>query len=185
MSLAEAQRARALEVMDKLSEYSISKMFAQPVDPERDNISGYFDHVKTPMDLGTVRKKLDENVYPSMAAWKDDVELVWSNSLAVHGRTSLLGSITLEMQDVFRKLSQHVTDNPESDWMNKLHALRDELNSLSKRPSSKPATAKKDSKPVQRTMSTTSVDKKAHVPMSPVRCDSVATPTVEVTDPRC
>ena len=124
MSLAEAQRARALEVMDKLSEYSISKMFAQPVDPERDNISGYFDHVKTPMDLGTVRKKLDENVYPSMAAWKDDVELVWSNSLAVHGRTSLLGSITLEMQDVFRKLSQHVTDNPESDWMKKTSSPR-------------------------------------------------------------
>lgn len=182
MTLPDAQRARAVEIMDKLSEYAISKMFSQPVDPERDNIADSHDHVKTPIDLGMIRKKLDENAYPSISAWKDDVELVWSNSLAVHNRSSLIRAVTLEMQDTFRKLSQHVTDNPESDWMNKLHALRDELNSLSKRPSNKPTPAKKEAKPIQRTMSVGAIDKKVQILQSPLRTESASAPKEE---PRC
>lgn len=182
MSLPDAQRARAIEIMDKLSEYAISKMFSQPVDPERENAGDSQDHAKPAMDLGLIRKKLDENAYPSIAAWKDDVELVWSNSLAAHNRSSLIRAVALEMQDTFRKLSQHVTDNPESDWMNKLHALRDELNALSKRPSSKPTPAKKDAKTIQRTMSVGAIDKKVQILTSPIRTESASVPK---EDPRC
>lgn len=37
--------------------------FHEPVDPVRYGIDDYFDAIKEPMDLGTIRKKLNNNVY--------------------------------------------------------------------------------------------------------------------------
>lgn len=158
MSLFDSQRDRVLAVMNELESFQISRMFAQPVDPERDNLVDYYKIVKTPMDLGTIRKKIEEDQYQSVAQWKEDVELVWSNSLLVHGKTSILGSITLELQNKFKKLVQHLTDNPDNDWMTKLCALRDELNGFSKKPSK--SSSKKDSKPASRTSSQNKVSPK-------------------------
>ncbi|KAH0785123.1 Bromodomain containing protein [Histomonas meleagridis] len=131
MCLSQFQKERCLQVMDQLSSFTISKMFAQPVDPERDRVPNYFQIVKNPMDLGTVRKKLVSDQYPTVAKWKEDVELIWSNSFLVNNKSSILGYITLEMQSQFRKLSQYITDNIKTDWMNKLYALRDDLANLS------------------------------------------------------
>jgi hypothetical protein len=38
-------------------------MFQEPVDPKKFGISDYFEIVKNPMDLGTIKKKLTHNVY--------------------------------------------------------------------------------------------------------------------------
>jgi hypothetical protein len=107
-------------------------MFSQPVDPIRDNIPNYFQLVHRPMDLTTVREKLTANEYTSVSAWRDDMELIWANSLAVNAKTTILGQITIEMQTLFRKWSQHLTDNAEADWVATLCALRDELSGISR-----------------------------------------------------
>lgn len=166
MSLSEAQRDRALAVMEEIESYNISRMFAQPVDPERDNIANYYKIVKTPMDLGTIRKKLIEGQYQSMIQWKDDMDLVWNNSLQVHGKASLMGYITLELQGTYKKLVQHVTDNPDNDWLTKLGALRDELNGFSKKPSK--TSVKKETKQVSRSSSQTKVGQVKRPPSGPV-----------------
>ena len=67
MSLVESQRDRALEVMDKLESFHISRMFTQPVD--RNEMPDYDKTVKTPMDLGTIRRKLIDGEYSSIAQW--------------------------------------------------------------------------------------------------------------------
>jgi hypothetical protein len=118
--------------MDKLSSRAISRMFAQPVDPQQDNLPHYATIVRQPMDLGTVRHKLLADKYPSVSAWRDDMELIWANSLSVNSRQSVLGSITLEMQSLFKRLSQNLTDNPDMDWLNALFGLREELNTISR-----------------------------------------------------
>ncbi|OHT02937.1 Bromodomain containing protein [Tritrichomonas foetus] len=133
MSLSESQRARCFSILDKLQSYSISKMFAQPVDPVRDNVPNYFEIVKRPMDLGTVRKKLTEGQYATVAEWKDDMEQIWKNSLLVNSKTSILGYITVDMQMKYQSLSQYFSDSNDNDWMNKLISLRDELNGMSRR----------------------------------------------------
>jgi hypothetical protein len=132
MTLPESQCARCLAVLDKIATRTISRMFSQPVDPIRDNIPNYFQLVHTPMDLTTVREKLLANEYASVSAWRDDVELIWANSLAVNAKATILGQITIELQTLFRKWSQHLTDNPDADWVATLCALRDELSSVSR-----------------------------------------------------
>jgi hypothetical protein len=146
MSLGQNQVARCLTVLDKLSSRAVSRVFARPVDPIRDNIPSYFALVSHPMDLGTVRQKLLENEYQTVAAFREDVELIWANSFAVNPKTTISGAITTELQTLFRKLTQHLTDNSDSDWVAGLQALRDELTAISraslKREQPKPPGAK-------------------------------------------
>lgn len=146
MSLSDIQRERVIAVMDKLKTYAVSEMFIQSNDNTREEGSAP-EARRASMDLTIVRRKLDEGRYTSVAAWHDDMELIWSNSLAIHTRTSLVGAITLEIQGTFRKLSQHITDNPDSDWLNKLNSLRDDLNAVGKRPCRRDQRAKFEKKP--------------------------------------
>jgi hypothetical protein len=132
MFVTPSQRNRCLAVLDKLCSRPISRPFAQPVDPIRDNLPNYFALVPRPMDLATVRQKLLANEYLTVSSWREDIELIWANSLAVNPRTTLIGAVTIEMQNFFSKLTQHLTDNPDSDWMATLNSLRDELSGISR-----------------------------------------------------
>ena len=129
----EFPKEQCLNIMDKLTNFSISKMFLQPVDPERDNIPNYFSIVKNPMDLSTVRQKLQEDKYSTVQEWKNDIDTIWDNSLLVNSPNSVLGCITLEMQMQWRNLSSEISDDPDADWLNKLYKLRDSLSNFPKR----------------------------------------------------
>lgn len=107
-------------------------MFAQPVDPVRDNCPNYFDLVKQPMDLGTIRQKILSGQYKSVTQWKNDVELVWSNSYLYNSKSSLLGLITKEMQDQFHKMTEALSDSSDQDWMNQLNIYHKDFNELMK-----------------------------------------------------
>ena len=54
-------------------------IFHEPVDPIKLNIPDYLEIVKRPMDLGTVKKKLNNNFYSSTDKFLSDIELVFSN----------------------------------------------------------------------------------------------------------
>ncbi|TVU43547.1 hypothetical protein EJB05_10026 [Eragrostis curvula] len=56
--------------------------FLEPVDIVKFNIPDYFDHVKEPMDLGTVKKKLNAGIYPTPQDFAADVRLTFSNAMA-------------------------------------------------------------------------------------------------------
>lgn len=107
-------------------------MFANPVDPERDSCPNYFNIVKTPMDLGTVRTKLVTGQYKSVADWKADVNLIWSNSNAYNSKASLLRSITKDLSDFYHKLTTYLTDSPQNDWNEQLNSLANEMNQIMK-----------------------------------------------------
>lgn len=125
MALSEVQKGRCKAVMDEISKRAISRMFNNPVDPEL--YPNYKEIVSKPMDLGTVNKKLDDNQYSTVAEWKADVELIWSNSLVYNKSNPLLTTITKEMQDVYNKQIEFLTDDIKHDWNQKLVHLRDQL----------------------------------------------------------
>mmetsp|Transcript_7873 Transcript_7873/g.15234 ORF Transcript_7873/g.15234 Transcript_7873/m.15234 type:complete len:404 (+) Transcript_7873:8004-9215(+) len=54
-------------------------IFHEPVDPIKLNIPDYFEIVKNPMDLGTIKKKLNNNAYESLDRFIGDVEQVFTN----------------------------------------------------------------------------------------------------------
>ena len=56
---------RCREVMTLTKKHKFHKIFLYPVDPVRQGIPDYPEIVKNPMDLSTVKRKLDERKYIS------------------------------------------------------------------------------------------------------------------------
>ena len=67
------------KLLNALWRMSQSWIFHEPVDPVKLNILDYFDVVKSPMDFGTIKKKLSNNFYGSTDELLKDFELVFSN----------------------------------------------------------------------------------------------------------
>lgn len=142
------QKARCLDAMDKIEKYQISRMFSQPVDPVADNCPKYHEVITKPMDLGTARKKLENDNYCTVEEWKSDIELVWTNALTYNGKT-LVGVLAKHLQTIFKEITATLTSDPEADWNNKFEKLKAECNAIIKAAPKIPAQIKYQRKVLQ------------------------------------
>jgi hypothetical protein len=67
------------QTIKSLKKHKRAIAFLDPVDPIQFNIPDYFDIIKSPMDLGTVERKLAAEEYPTIEAFKADVQLIFNN----------------------------------------------------------------------------------------------------------
>ncbi|PBP17104.1 ankyrin repeat-containing protein [Diplocarpon rosae] len=58
------------------------KAFKHPVHPVQDNIPNYLEVIKTPMDLTTIKGKMERNEYTTSAEFEEDVRLIFKNCYA-------------------------------------------------------------------------------------------------------
>ncbi|KAG8080428.1 hypothetical protein GUJ93_ZPchr0007g5803 [Zizania palustris] len=68
-------------VLKKLMDHEGGWLFHKPVDPVLYGIPDYFDVIRNPMDLGTVKKKLTNKQYSSTDEFAADVRLTFSNAM--------------------------------------------------------------------------------------------------------
>ncbi|WAR52569.1 hypothetical protein PtB15_1B1012 [Puccinia triticina] len=66
-------------LLKKLASNQLSQPFRKPVDPIRDSAPNYFNIISTPMDFKTMGLKLEMGQYPNREAFKDDVNLIFTN----------------------------------------------------------------------------------------------------------
>lgn len=120
----------AIKIMNKLSEKQTSVLFSRPVDPQEDDCPDYYKVIKKPMDLGTIRQKIDLGQYKTVHEWRQDMELIWSNSLKYNAKLPFMVAITKDLRENFRELSNELSDFPETDWYTRLKRLENELHEL-------------------------------------------------------
>ena len=53
-------------------------------------LADYFDIIKNPMDLGTVKKNLKANKYKFVEEFLADIELIWDNCKAYNAEGSVI-----------------------------------------------------------------------------------------------
>ena len=75
--------------------------FLDPVDPVALGIPDYFDIIKQPMDLGTIRKKLDNRQYATADQFEADVRLIFSNCYAYNSPDSDISQMARQLDEVF------------------------------------------------------------------------------------
>lgn len=68
-------------------------IFAQPVDPVALGLPDYFDVIKNPMDLGTIKKRLETCSYRTPEQVQADVHLTFNNAMTYNSRASDVHSI--------------------------------------------------------------------------------------------
>ncbi|OHS95062.1 hypothetical protein TRFO_38757 [Tritrichomonas foetus] len=128
--LTYTQIKQCLRVMDEIAKYKTSLCYARPVNPELDGCHDYYQVILNPMDLSTVRSKLENNKYHSISEWKSDVQLIWANSKTYNNSQSLYGLTAQYLQDKFQKMTKSITDDEISDWSKKLNNLQKKVKEL-------------------------------------------------------
>jgi hypothetical protein len=116
--------------MDALQKYHISSLFAHPVDPIRDGCPNYFQMIQHPMDLSTVRHKLESGQYTTVEQWKNDVNLIWTNTVTFSGTKSLLTVLAKQLQSVFRDITAYLSSDPGADWRSEFEKIKADMNAL-------------------------------------------------------
>jgi Bromodomain len=74
----EAMR-RMMRIVDSFLARPDSGPFREPVDWRGLELYDYVEVIKSPMDLGTVKRKLERGQYANAAACTYDIRLVWKN----------------------------------------------------------------------------------------------------------
>ena len=90
------------ELLEGLQTHQHGWVFNCPVDPVELGLPDYFDIIKKPMDLGTVQKKLDSDVYHSIDEFASDVRLTFDNATTYCADDgSPVGNIAKELKTRF------------------------------------------------------------------------------------
>ncbi|EAY19524.1 Bromodomain containing protein [Trichomonas vaginalis G3] len=91
-------------------------MFSRPIDPEKDGAPDYYEVIKNPQDLGTIRQKLLDRKYTRMEDWISDIRLVWSNSIQYNGELSFIADIARFLSKIFIKQLLEIGHANVSEW---------------------------------------------------------------------
>ena len=77
--------------------------FMEPVDYEKLQIPDYPLIIKHPMDIGTIRKKLESDAYDNAEEFKTDVELVIKNCFTFNPENTPVHVMGVRMQNLFNR----------------------------------------------------------------------------------
>lgn len=73
--------SKCSSLLQKIMNHKHGWVFNQPVDVKRLGLHDYFDIIKHPMDLGTVKARLTKNWYKTPREFAEDVRLTFHNAL--------------------------------------------------------------------------------------------------------
>uniref|UniRef100_A0A3B4F6M7 histone acetyltransferase n=1 Tax=Pundamilia nyererei TaxID=303518 RepID=A0A3B4F6M7_9CICH len=77
--------------------------FRMPVDPQLLCIPDYFDIVKNPMDLSTIKRKLDTGQYQEPWQYVEDIWLMFNNAWLYNRKTSRVYKYCSKLAEVFEQ----------------------------------------------------------------------------------
>ncbi|OHT05788.1 Bromodomain containing protein [Tritrichomonas foetus] len=126
-------RKAAIKVMDLIIAHPIANDFIEPI-KENDGMPDYFEIVKNPQDLSTIKTRLSDSKYSNVQQWIDDVELVWSNAEQYYGAQNHNASIAAECRRLFTKYKRSVDALSMGTWCGEVYRLRSKLYDLMGQP---------------------------------------------------
>ena len=89
------------KILRKLIDHKGGWLFKEPVDPVLYGIPDYFDVIRSPMDLGTVKNKLTKKKYISIEEFAADVRLTFSNAMKYNPPGNDVHTVAKELNRVF------------------------------------------------------------------------------------
>ena len=91
-------------ILTRLKRNANAGPFLHPVDPIALGIPDYTEKIKQPMDLSTIKEKVDNKKYSTNREFEDDMKLMFDNCYLYNGETSPVGQMGKELQKAFEKI---------------------------------------------------------------------------------
>ncbi|EOB14372.1 Bromodomain-containing protein [Nosema bombycis CQ1] len=107
-ALLEHQLKYCSQVLNKLRKNANAFPFLEPVDPVKLGIPDYPLKITHPMDLSTIKKKLDSKVYTSPKEFSDDVYLMFNNCYTYNPSTYEVYQMAKSLENIFNEAMTHL-----------------------------------------------------------------------------
>ena len=127
MNITENQRKWCLKLMSDLYQWKISFVFRSKVDPEGDDVPDYFDVVKQPMDLDTVKATLLDDKYADVESFLSDLRLICTNAELYFGPEAVMTFMAQEMLQYIDKQAENAHLSPEQIWYKELTEIQEKI----------------------------------------------------------
>jgi len=99
-------KEKCLAALADTMKHDKAKLFLAPVDPVLDKVPDYFERVPKPMDLRTIRQRLENGFYTTNEGVLRDVRLVYENARLYHGHKSPITADALTVTKIFSKAAK-------------------------------------------------------------------------------
>ncbi|GMJ03481.1 hypothetical protein HRI_004017300 [Hibiscus trionum] len=97
------------QILNKLMKHKYGYIFNSPVDVIGLGLHDYYNVIKSPMDLGTIKSRMAENFYGSPLKFSSDVRLAFNNAMLYnpkgHEINALAEQFLARFEELFRPLS--------------------------------------------------------------------------------
>ena len=117
-----------LRIITDLLKWPLTAYFRKPVDPEKDGAPNYLEKVKNPIDLSTIKTKLQSNNYKTAAEFMSDIRLIYQNAETYNGENSMITFIAKDIVKWTEDQYSEKCNSYEEEMRHKLHKAMDELN---------------------------------------------------------
>jgi hypothetical protein len=124
MEITENQRHWCLNLIGHLFKWKLALFFRHPVDPEAEDLHGYFDRISRPMDLETVKKTLLDGNYLDVSSFLVNLRLIWQNAKTYYGPNTVMAFISDEILRYIDHEEQYVNLSAEQIWYQKLTEIQ-------------------------------------------------------------
>jgi len=98
-----ALKTRCLEILSNIQKHQFGWVFNQPVDPVELKLPDYFEIIKRPMDLGTIKKRVENGCFHDIETFKTDCHLTFDNALNYNAKGSPVYNMALDVKKAFDK----------------------------------------------------------------------------------
>eukprot|EP00607_Mallomonas_marina_P005877 CAMPEP_0182439702 /NCGR_PEP_ID=MMETSP1167-20130531/86595_1 /TAXON_ID=2988 /ORGANISM="Mallomonas Sp, Strain CCMP3275" /LENGTH=1396 /DNA_ID=CAMNT_0024633453 /DNA_START=440 /DNA_END=4630 /DNA_ORIENTATION=- len=111
-----ANQRKSRDLLKALMSKPQAGPFNQPVNPVTLNIPTYFDVIKQPMDLGTIRNNLRTNKYMTMLEFVEDIRLTFNNAMLFNPYGHFIHTLARDLlTDIETKISDLVSTRIDTE----------------------------------------------------------------------
>ena len=83
-------------------------LFRDPVDPVSDDVPVYFEKIKKPMDLGTIKAKMDKGEYDNEEQFAADMRQIFTNCYTYWGEGTSTWETCKSLEKTFETAYKHM-----------------------------------------------------------------------------
>ncbi|XP_053286634.1 bromodomain testis-specific protein [Pleuronectes platessa] len=125
--------------------YAHAWPFYTPVDAVALGLRDYHDVIKQPMDLNTIRKKMDQREYATVKEFAGDVRLMFSNCYKYNPPTHEVVYMARKLQEIFEARYLKVPQEPECCSVPRQQVINEKKDGVSNMPISESSVSESSS----------------------------------------
>lgn len=119
-----------LKAMDDLMSRPWAQIFLYPIPKDTDFAKDYYAIIKNPMDLTTVRKKIENDEYSTLKQWMNDMTLVWTNAEEFNKPQKIFLALAEQLKRAFHHHYKRIKAMHIRGWSKRLALLKSRFDDL-------------------------------------------------------